>query len=245
MPTLLPTTSAETQIFTFGDLTLRALLLEGEPWFVAADLAQALDYSDAWNLTRRLDQDEVQNLQIGGFGNRGVNLVNESGLYASILGSRKPEAKAFKKWVTAEVLPAIRKTGAYQTPKTFAQRALEFQQEAMEIISQQEQELEVTRPKALTYDRILTPDHTFGFLQLVGAVREHFPVNGNDLKRLLREQGLLYLSSLTATAKAIDGGWAVQRAQGKYGGKERFQVRFTTKTLEWLLEELAPLADAV
>jgi prophage antirepressor-like protein len=67
-------------------------------------------------MTSKLDDDEVQNLQIGGFGNRGVNVINESGLYSCTLTSKKPEAKAFKKWVTSEVLPSIRKTGSYTAP---------------------------------------------------------------------------------------------------------------------------------
>ena len=67
-------------------------------------------------MTRKLDQDEKQNLQIVGFGPRGVAVVNEAGLYSAVMTSQKPEAKSFKRWVTHEVLPAIRKTGAYGTP---------------------------------------------------------------------------------------------------------------------------------
>lgn len=91
----------------------------GEVWFVAKEVAEILDYSDAEAMTRRLDDDEKRNLQIVGFGNggRGTAVINESGLYSAILGSTKPEAKPFKKWVTAEVLPSIRKTGSYTHPK--------------------------------------------------------------------------------------------------------------------------------
>jgi len=85
----------------------------GEPWFIAMDVASILDYSDTEAMTRKLDNDEVKNRQIIGFGNRGTSLINESGLYSVILRSGKPEAKPFKKWVTSEVLPSIRKTGAY------------------------------------------------------------------------------------------------------------------------------------
>ena len=65
----------------------------GEPWFIAKEVAAVLGYSDAEAMTRRLDDDEKQNLQIVGFGPRGVTIINESGLYSSILGSSKPEAK--------------------------------------------------------------------------------------------------------------------------------------------------------
>lgn len=87
---------------------------DGTPWFIAMDVAAILDYSDAYEMTKRLDDDEKQNRQIAGFGPRGVNVINESGLYSAILGSQKPEAKRFKRWVTAEVLPSIRKTGGYR-----------------------------------------------------------------------------------------------------------------------------------
>lgn len=86
----------------------------GEPWFIAKEIAAVLGYSDAEAMTRRLDDDEKQNLQIVGFGPRGVTIINESGLYASILGSSKLEAKPFKRWVTHEVLPSLRKTGRYE-----------------------------------------------------------------------------------------------------------------------------------
>lgn len=243
MNQLTQTSPDQLHTFTFGQVTLRALLLAGEPWFVAKDVAQALDYSDAQAMTRRLDPDELQNRRFVGSNPRGENLVNESGLYSSIMGSRKPEAKAFKRWVTAEVLPAIRKTGTYQTPQTLEERSLSIITELTGVVAEQKALIAEIEPKAEVYNRVLTPEHSFGFRQLVSALREHFPVNEADIKRVLRERGLIHQQTLTATAKAIDGGWAVQRAQGNWGGKERFQARFTTKTLEWLLKELEPLED--
>lgn len=102
---------------SFEGFSIRLLDLEGSPWFVAMEVAVVLDYSDAFEMTKRLDDDEKQNLQIAGFGPRGVTVISESGLYSAILSSRKPEAAKFKKWVTAEVLPSIRKTGSYTAPK--------------------------------------------------------------------------------------------------------------------------------
>jgi prophage antirepressor-like protein len=97
--------------FNFKNNTVRVVTGDnGEFWFLAKDVAEILGYSDTEAMTRKLDAEEVQNRQIVGFGNRGVNLINESGLYSAILTSQKPEAKIFKKWVTSEVLPSIRKT---------------------------------------------------------------------------------------------------------------------------------------
>lgn len=100
--------------FTFATLNLRAVLLNDEPWFVAADVCAALDYAHTPHAMRMLDDDEkgVHILDTLG-GKQSLAIINESGLYSLILGSRKPEAKRFKKWVTSEVLPAIRKSGSY------------------------------------------------------------------------------------------------------------------------------------
>jgi prophage antirepressor-like protein len=87
----------------------------GEPWFVAADVCAALELPNTTRALARLDEDEQALISIQGIsrGNDQANVVNEPGLYSLVLGSRKPEAKRFKRWVTHEVLPAIRKTGAY------------------------------------------------------------------------------------------------------------------------------------
>ena len=91
---------------------VRAVTLEGEPWFVAADVCRALGIDRTQ--TRRLDEDEkgVYSAQTPG-GQQDMSIVNEPGLYALVLSSRKPEAKAFKRWITHEVIPSIRKTGGY------------------------------------------------------------------------------------------------------------------------------------
>ena len=102
--------------FNTSEYVLNVLNIDGEPWFVAKEVADILGYSDAEAMTRRLDGDEKQNRQIVGFGPRGATTVNEAGLYSAIMGSTKPEAKAFKRWVTHEVLPSIRKTGGYGKP---------------------------------------------------------------------------------------------------------------------------------
>lgn len=98
--------------FNFDGATLRTTTISGEPWFVAADVLAVLTLDR--KALERLDEDEkgVSSIHTLG-GEQQVTIVNESGLYSLILGSRKPEAKRFKKWVTGDVLPAIRKTGHY------------------------------------------------------------------------------------------------------------------------------------
>ena len=97
----------------FGQI--RTLTIDGEPWFVGKDVAKALGYADTFGaLKKHVDDDDKQNCQIDSFeSNRGMLVINESGLYSLIMSSKLPEAKKFKRWVTSEVLPAIRKTGGY------------------------------------------------------------------------------------------------------------------------------------
>ncbi|MGN0924743.1 BRO-N domain-containing protein [Ectopseudomonas mendocina] len=103
--------------FSFDGTAVRVVLVDGEPWWVANDVALALEYRDAGNMTRILDEDEKGTHNVSTLGGAQQSLViNESGLYSAILRSRKQSAKRFKKWVTAEVLPSIRKHGAYMMP---------------------------------------------------------------------------------------------------------------------------------
>lgn len=94
---------------------VRAVMLEGEPWFVAADVCRALGIGNSSDAVKRLDDDEHALVSIEGLsrGNDKANIINEPGLYGLVLASRKPEAKAFKRWITHEVIPEIRKTGGY------------------------------------------------------------------------------------------------------------------------------------
>lgn len=120
--------------FNFDAMQVRTVMRDGEPWFVAADVCAILDLGNVSAATSRLDGDETTLISIeGGSGNGGrqvreVNAVNESGLYSMILGSRKPEAKQFRRWVTSDVLPSIRRTGGYtmQPQKTSGAEDMEI-----------------------------------------------------------------------------------------------------------------------
>ena len=109
------------QIFNneeFGEV--RTVVLNSEPMFCLADVCKALDIKNATDVAKRLDDDERTRLNLGRQGE--TNFVTESGLYAVILRSDKPNAKKFRKWITGEVLPSIRKTGSYGKPMTTAEK---------------------------------------------------------------------------------------------------------------------------
>lgn len=100
----------------FGEV--RSIMVKGEPLFVAKDICDVLGISNSRDAMNRLDEDEkAMSVLPTQFGKKSMNMVNESGLYNLIFQSRKPEARAFRKWVTQEVLPNIRKYGFYMTPE--------------------------------------------------------------------------------------------------------------------------------
>ena len=112
----------QVQYFNFNQNAIQVINKNGEAWFIASEVAAMLGYRDSYNMTRILDNDEkgTHNVSTLG-GNQDVSVINESGFYHAAFKSRKPEVKPFRKWVTSEVLPTIRKTGGYQiTPKTTA-----------------------------------------------------------------------------------------------------------------------------
>lgn len=109
------------QIFNneeFGEV--RTVLVDNEPMFCLVDICRALDISNPSKVAQRLDEDERTKLELGRQGE--TNFITESGLYAVILRSDKPNAKKFRKWVTSEVLPTIRKTGSYNKPMSTAEK---------------------------------------------------------------------------------------------------------------------------
>ena len=106
----------ELKNFNFNNLPVRTVLIDDEPWFVGKDVADILEYSDTQAMTRRLDAEDIQSYTDKSSGQgRQIKIINESGLYEAIIGSKKKEVKPFKRWITHEVLPTIRKHGAYMT----------------------------------------------------------------------------------------------------------------------------------
>ena len=160
----------ELQKFMYSDKEVRVVVKDGEPWFVAADVCKVLEVEQVTNAVRKLDDDEKRTTLISIKGGNGatstkeVNIVNEPGLYALILGSRKKEAKAFKRWITHDVIPAIRKFGGYLTPEA-AEKALQdpdfiirlataLKEERAKRMALEEENLHL-RPKALYCDSVL------------------------------------------------------------------------------------------
>ena len=143
--------------FNFEGTPVRTVQIDGETQFVAADVCEALDIQNVAQAVTRLDDDERSMFNIGRQGD--AHVINESGLYRLILTSRKPEAKRFRKWVTGEVLPTIRKTGSYGKLATPAipqslSAALRLAADQSDQIEAQQAQLAIAGAKADALDRI-------------------------------------------------------------------------------------------
>lgn len=149
----------------FGEV--RTLNIGGEPWFIAVDVCKALDINNVSMAISRLDDDERDTISLteGIPGNPNKTIVNEPGLYALVLSSRKPEAKKFKRWITHEVIPSIRKTGGYiagqetLSPAELMAKALLVAQKTIAekeaLIAQTKVENAILQPKADYFDELV------------------------------------------------------------------------------------------
>ncbi len=192
----------ELSIFKNADFgEIRTIMQEGEPWFVAADVCRALEIGNPTMSLGRLDEDEKMTLNSteGHSGQRGgaqfLNVVNEPGLYSLVLGSRKPEAKAFKRWITHEVIPAIRKTGVYAAPNVDSEmmfRIAQAMQEKEAQIARLEQQKEEMKPKALFADAVSASNTSILVGDLAKLIRQNgFEIGQKRLFAWLRENGYL------------------------------------------------------
>lgn len=209
------------QIFNYNSVEVRTIQNDGEPWFVLKDVCNVLHIGNSRDVVARLDQDEKGVGQIDTLGGKQeMTIINESGLYNVILRSDKPEAKPFRKWVTSEVLPTIRRHGMYATPDTVEKMLADPDTtiKLLETIKQEraarlalEAQAEADKPKVLFADAV-SASHTS---ILVGDLAKLLRQNGVDIGQnrlfsFLREKG--YLCSQgerynLPTQRSMDRGW--------------------------------------
>lgn len=191
---------SELQIFNFNGENIRTLTIDEEPYFVGKDVAEVLGYKNTKDaLIRHVADDDKRGSQITTpSGRQTMTVISESGLYSLILSSKLPTAKKFKHWVTSEVLPAIRKHGAYMTDeKAFnvvnnKSGLADLLQQAADQLKQKDIQIEKLKPKALFADSVATSDSTI----LVGELAKILRGNGieigqNRLFDWLRTNGYL------------------------------------------------------
>ena len=236
------------QVFTnqhFG--RVRVVMRDGEPWFIAADICRALDVDNNRQAVSRLDEDEKGViLNDTNRGKRSMAVISEPGLYALVLGSRKPEAQSFRRWITHEVLPAIRQEGAYMTPErlhevledpdtliALAQR-LKLMQEKNRTLAAKNVEL---LPKADYFDRLV--DHDVN-LTLRETAKE-LGVKERSFIDYLIEHGYLYRDKkqhLMPYAEHVDTLFAVKECVNERTGWGGTQTLVTPQGRNCFLKQL-------
>lgn len=186
---------ANIQVFEYQNNKVRTVDMDGEAWFVLKDVCGVLDIADHKVVARRLDEDEVcQTPLTDSMGRQqSTTIINESGLYHVILRSDKPEAAPFRRWVTNDVLPAIRKTGSYNAPQlTRSQLLATALIAAHEELEEKDKQIETMKPKALFADAVSASSQSI----LVGEMAKLLSQNGiqmgqNRLFAWMRENGYL------------------------------------------------------
>ena len=206
------------QVFTNDEFgKVRTLMINNEPWFVGKDVAEVLGYTDvSHTILDHVDEEDRMNSKTQGqnapeLGQRGSWLINESGLYSLILSSKLPTAKKFKRWVTSEVLPSIRKTGGYVMPKTFSEALMAY---AKEVEVRERLELENTemRPKAEFYDDVTGSEDTIDIGEVAKVL--HMGIGRNKLFQFLRDKKVLAPNN-APYQRFIDAGY-FRRVESSY-----------------------------
>ena len=182
--------------------SVRTITISGQPYFVGKDVAEILGYSDTFGaLKKHVDDEDKQNCQNDSFETpRGFIVINESGLYSLILSSKLPAAKQFKHWVTAEVLPSIRKHGLYVLDDIIANpdiaiaafQALKAEREAnralTETVAVQTQQIAEMQPKIRYYDKVLACKD----LLPISKISKDYGWSAKKMNAFLHEQGIQY-----------------------------------------------------
>lgn len=206
------------QLFNFKGQQVRTVTINEEPYFVGRDIADILGYKKPENaIANHVDDEDKTTTLIQGTGSNYKSktvVINESGLYSLILGSKLPQAKDFKHWVTSEVLPTIRKHGAYMTPAkieevltdpdTIIQLATQLKQEREGRLIAEQKVNELT-PKATYYDKVLSDKS----LVTITQIAKDYGMSGRAMNRKLHELKVIYKQGQTwlLYAKYQKTGW--------------------------------------
>ena len=180
---------AKVHVFNFRESEVRVVIRDNEPWFIAADVCKVLEVQNTTQALGRLDEDERSMLNIGRQGD--TSIVNEPGLYSLVLGSRKPEAKAFKRWITHEVIPAIRKHGGYLTPDKVEEALLNpdtLIKLATNLKAEREARLKAEEARRLLTEKVEADAPKVLFADAVAGSKQSILIG--DFAKLLRQNGL-------------------------------------------------------
>lgn len=226
------------QLFAAEDFRVRTVTINGDPWFVAVDVCRALDIADMRQTVSRLDDDEKALISVTTPGGKQqVRVVNEAGLYVLVIASRKSDAKKFRRWVTHDVIPSIRRTGSYsiqapqhQIPQTYAE-ALRLAADLSDKVDEQAKQLEAAQPAVQFVERYVDAKQTQSIravAKILGVPEQAFIARLEADKILYRLSGRL-MPSADQMAKHY---WEVKT--GEVRGIAFAQPKVTPRGVEYL-----------
>lgn len=230
------------QLFNFNGSDVRIIINEnGDPMFLASEICNILEIGNTSQSLSRLDEDEKNTIILNdGIGNPNKSVITESGLYSLVLSSRKNVAKSFKRWVTKEVLPSIRKHGGYLTPERTEELIqnpdliiqlatnLKQERERVKVLQEansnlqfqteiQEKELKVSAPKVEYHDKILTSTSTY----VITQIAKELGMSAIRLNQKLKERGVQY---------HVNGQWVLSHKLQDKGYTKTKTHAYTTST---------------
>ncbi|VHM07416.1 phage antirepressor protein [Streptococcus pyogenes] len=239
------------EVFQYADQQVRTFEIDGEPWFVLADICQVLDIANPRNVAARLDEDEkgVRPLDTPG-GIQSVTIVNESGMYQVVLRSDKPEARQFRWWVTHDVLPAIRRTGSFavESPEQLMARAVI---QAQELLARRDQQVAELTPRAEAWDELASAEGDYSVADAAKMLARAGVKTGPQ--RLFEQlAGIRWVhrahdGKWRAYAAAVDNGYLTEKPQSHHHPRtgelvlDAPQVRVTVRGLERLRQRLGAI----
>jgi Prophage antirepressor len=185
------------QRFEFDETMVRTVDVDGQPWFVARDIATILGHASAKDAVRGLDDDQKGRHVVPTLGgSQEQTIISESGLYSVILRSRVPQAKPFRRWVTDEVLPSIRRTGTYTTQQTIQATGSDLLAlavlEAQRMIEEKDEQLAIAAPKVAAFDDLMEASGLYS----MEAAAKALGYGRNVLFRQMRRLGVLQGNNL-------------------------------------------------
>ena len=237
--------------FNYEGHTVRTVVVDGEPWFVAADVARVLGYRMASDMTRRLDAEDRGTRSVRTpSGEQDMTTINEPGLYQAVLGSQTAGARDFKRWVTHTVLPEIRRTGSFKAalPQTREERFAIALTEAGQMLAERDERIAELEPKAEVADRLLDASGDYSVKDAADVLtRAGIKTGQARLFAVLAHHGWIHRAKgdgkWRCYAQAIETGYVAPLPQSHYHPKTGVlvldppQVRVTTKGLQRLLTE--------
>lgn len=239
------------EVFQYGESQIRTIVREEEVWFIAVDVCKVLTLSNPTEALRSIDVEDRSTLRISE-GGAEANIINESGLYTLILRSNKEEAKVFKRWITSEVLPSIRKHGGYLTPEKTEELITNpdlIIQLATALKTEREEKaslvvaLDEAKPKAEFFDQVAECKDTYDIKTAAGMLNFH-GMGEKNLFRFLRDTGIFQRDNCPYREQIELGRFEVKMKKFeriKFGEiiiETYPQTRITAKGLEYIRRRL-------